>query len=104
MSLSNKLLSISFASVLALMLIAVRVEMATPAVDYQLMQILRSAGFSGNVESTLAVRLGRPINIQLANLGRLLWFDKAGGLHSDNTCGGCHSPANGFIKPQQPPE
>jgi cytochrome c peroxidase len=96
MSLRNKLLSISFASVLALMLIAVRVEMATPAVDYQLTQILRSAGFTGNVESTLAVRLGRPINIQLANLGRLLWFDKAGGLHSDNTCGGCHSPANGF--------
>jgi cytochrome c peroxidase len=95
-SLRNKLLSISFASVLALMLMAVRVEMATPAVDYQLMQILRSAGFTGNVESTLAVRLGRPINIQLANLGRLLWFDKAGGLHSDNTCGGCHSPANGF--------
>jgi cytochrome c peroxidase len=29
-------------------------------------------------------------------LGRLLWFDTAGGLHSDNTCGGCHSPANGF--------
>jgi cytochrome c peroxidase len=96
MSLRNKLLSISFASVLALMLMAVRVEMATPAVDYQLMQILRSAGFTGKVESTLAVRLGRPINIQLANLGRLLWFDKAGGLHSDNTCGGCHSPANGF--------
>ena len=96
MSLGNKLLSISFASVLALMLMAVRVEMATPAVDYQLMEILRSAGFTGNVESTLAVRLGRPINIQLANLGRLLWFDKAGGLHSDNTCGGCHSPANGF--------
>jgi cytochrome c peroxidase len=96
MSLRNKLLSISFASVLALMLMAVRVEMATPNVDYQLMEILRSAGFTGNVESTLAVRLGRPINFQLANLGRLLWFDKAGGLHSDNTCGGCHSPANGF--------
>ena len=96
MSLRNKPLSISFASVLALMMIAVRVEMATPTVDYQLMEILRSAGFTGNVESTLAVRLGRPINIQLANLGRLLWFDKAGGLHSDNTCGGCHSPANGF--------
>jgi cytochrome c peroxidase len=29
-------------------------------------------------------------------LGRLLWFDTAGGLHSDNTCGGCHSPGNGF--------
>jgi cytochrome c peroxidase len=25
-----------------------------------------------------------------------LWFDTVGGLHSDNTCGGCHSPGNGF--------
>jgi cytochrome c peroxidase len=26
----------------------------------------------------------------------LLWFDKAGGLHDDNTCGGCHSPSRAF--------
>jgi hypothetical protein len=31
-----------------------------------------------------------------ANLGRLLWFDIIGGLNNDNTCGGCHSPTNGF--------
>src|SRR5262245_63368084 len=64
--------------------------------DDDLRAALVRAGFTGAVESTLQKRLGRPINIQLANLGRLLWFDKAGGLHSDNTCGGCHSPANGF--------
>jgi cytochrome c peroxidase len=25
-----------------------------------------------------------------------LWFDKIHSLHHDNTCGGCHSPTNGF--------
>ncbi|HEU4401761.1 MAG TPA: cytochrome c peroxidase [Candidatus Polarisedimenticolia bacterium] len=61
-----------------------------------LRKALVRSGFTGTVESTLEQRLGRPIDRNLADLGRLLWFDKAGGLHSDNTCGGCHSPANGF--------
>jgi cytochrome c peroxidase len=26
----------------------------------------------------------------------MLWFDTAHSLHQDNTCGGCHSPSNGF--------
>src|SRR5262245_29627846 len=64
--------------------------------DDDLRAALVRAGFTGAVESTLQKRLGRPINRSLADLGRLLWFDKAGGLHSDNTCGGCHSPGNGF--------
>jgi cytochrome c peroxidase len=62
----------------------------------QLRSMLRATGFTGRIESTLERRLGRPINRNLADLGRLLWFDTAGGLHSDNTCGGCHSPATGF--------
>jgi cytochrome c peroxidase len=53
-------------------------------------------GFTGNIESRLTVRLGRALNPGLVNLGRLLWFDKLGGLHNDNTCGGCHSPTNAF--------
>jgi len=44
----------------------------------------------------LEAALGRPINPKLAKLGRLLWFDKIHSLHHDNTCGGCHSPTNGF--------
>jgi cytochrome c peroxidase len=64
--------------------------------DRELHQALRRAGFTGRVESTLGQRLGRAIDPKLANLGRLLWFDVAGGLHSDNTCGGCHSPTNGM--------
>lgn len=64
--------------------------------DHELALALKIAGFSGSVQQTLERRLGRPINKKLANLGRLLWFDNVGGLHSDNTCGGCHSPTHGF--------
>src|SRR4051812_9948438 len=64
--------------------------------DTQLFAVLREAGFTGRIPSTLEIRLGRPINSRLADLGRLLWFDKITGLQSDNTCGGCHSPTNGF--------
>ena len=50
----------------------------------------------GAVESTLESRLGHRVDNQLADLGRLLWFDTLTGLNDDNTCGGCHSPTNGF--------
>src|SRR5437016_5910036 len=73
-----------------------KVAAANDSLDAQLNQALFKAGFSGHIESTLVTRLGRRIDGQLANLGRLLWFDVIGGLHSDNTCGGCHSPTNGF--------
>jgi cytochrome c peroxidase len=64
--------------------------------DEQLRAALLKVGYTGTVGSSIERRLGRPINRNLAELGRLLWFDKAGGLHDDNTCGGCHSPANAF--------
>lgn len=70
--------------------------MAQENLDGQLRSVLAAAAFTGRIESTLEQRLGRRINPKLADLGRLLWFDTAGGLHSDNTCGGCHSPASGF--------
>jgi cytochrome c peroxidase len=54
------------------------------------------AGFTGRVESTLEKRLGRPLNQRLVDLGRLLFFDNINGLHEDNSCAGCHSPAFGF--------
>jgi cytochrome c peroxidase len=62
----------------------------------RLREILRESGFTGRVESTLERRLGRHLDPKLAEVGRLLWFDVLGGLHSDNTCGGCHSPTNGM--------
>jgi cytochrome c peroxidase len=77
-----------------------RTEMAEkdPAaqLDSSLIRVLRDAGFTGRIERTLETRLGRRINPALANLGRLLFFDKILGLHGDNSCAGCHSPAFGF--------
>lgn len=64
--------------------------------DAQLATALKRWGFTGEIEATLEKRLGRPVDKKLANLGRLLWFDKIGALHSDNSCSGCHSPSNGF--------
>ena len=64
--------------------------------------LLEQFGVTGHVEATLAARLGRAVNPELADLGRLLFFDRALGLHSDpdgsngNSCAGCHSPSAGF--------
>ena len=65
-------------------------------VDHDLTLTLQQQGFTGNIESTLERRLGRPLDRRLADLGRLLWFDTITGLNDDNTCAGCHSPTNGF--------
>jgi cytochrome c peroxidase len=64
--------------------------------DRELQAALRRAGFTGRIESTLEQRLGRPIDRELADLGRLLFFDKIGALHQDNSCSGCHAPSAGF--------
>ncbi len=66
------------------------------SLDGRLTQRLQELGFTGRVESTLTTRLGRPLDPRLADTGRLLWFDTVTGLNGDNTCGGCHSPTNGF--------
>jgi cytochrome c peroxidase len=66
------------------------------ALDHTLEAALARHGFNGRIESTLEKRLGRRIDRQLADLGRLLWFDTATGLNNDNNCSGCHSPVNGF--------
>jgi cytochrome c peroxidase len=67
-----------------------------PDLDVQLAGALADAGFTGAIESQLTERLGRPLDARLANLGRLLWFDPLHAVRQDNTCGGCHSPTNGF--------
>jgi len=64
--------------------------------DVRVQAALRNAGLTGTIQAQLVPRLGRSVNSALANLGRLLWFDKLGGLHDDNSCGGCHSPSRGF--------
>jgi cytochrome c peroxidase len=65
-------------------------------VDAQLADALMRNGFTGRIESTLEQRLGRKVDNQLADLGRLLFFDTVGGLNNDNNCSGCHSPTAGF--------
>jgi cytochrome c peroxidase len=64
--------------------------------DEQLSATLRKNGFTGTVEQTLERRLGRPIDPRLANVGRLLFFDRVSNLHDDNSCAGCHAPSHGF--------
>jgi len=64
--------------------------------DQQLIAMLDEHGFTGRVESTLEQRLGRKLDNQLADAGRMLFFDTVGGLNNDNNCSGCHSPAHGF--------
>ena len=66
------------------------------SLDARLARSLARAGFTGRIESTLERRLGRPVEPELATLGRDLFFDKILGLHGDNACAGCHSPTNGF--------
>jgi cytochrome c peroxidase len=69
---------------------------AAQDVDSQLAAALRQAGFTGMAGSSIEARLGRPMDSRLADLGRLLFFDKIASLHSDNACAGCHSPSAGF--------
>ena len=64
--------------------------------DADLRAYLSTLGFTGRIASTLEARLGRRVDHQVAEVGRMLWFDPIGGLNDDNTCGGCHSPTNGF--------
>src|SRR3977135_1034142 len=92
---TSKLIA-SLAAIMALALAAAGSAASADGLDRHLTAALHAGGFTGRVKESLPQRLGRPVNRQLADLGRLLWFDKSGGLHSDNTCGGCHSPATGF--------
>ena len=76
--------------------IALFVLFGSQTLDQQLTAILAEHGFTGRIESTLERRLGRKLDNQLVDLGRLLFFDTVGGLNNDNNCSGCHSPTHGF--------
>jgi cytochrome c peroxidase len=66
------------------------------SLDERLAAVLQRVGFTGRIESKLAQRLGRPLDDRLVDVGRLLFFDNVLGLHEDNSCAGCHSPAFAF--------
>lgn len=71
-------------------------ELSVASLDEALREALRDHGFTGRVGQSLEQRLGRRLNRQLATTGRLLFFDPLLGLHNDNSCAGCHSPAHAF--------
>lgn len=64
--------------------------------DARLVELLKTHEFSGEVESSLTQRLGRPINNELAKLGQTLFFDSGLGMRADNSCAGCHSPTHSW--------
>ena len=66
-----------------------------PSLDARLAKVLERAGFTGRIEASLERRLGRRLDPELVDVGRLLFFDNINGLHQDNSCAGCHSPAFG---------
>ena len=78
------------------MIVAIIILSFLLQLDQQLTAVLARYGFTGRVESTLEQRLGRKLDNDLVDTGRLLFFDTAGGLNNDNNCSGCHSPTHGF--------
>jgi cytochrome c peroxidase len=89
--------------ILALICIGVIVQAAgaspgsnDDALNEKLSAVLSYHGFTGRVGSSLEQRLGRKIDNQLANLGRLAFHDSLLGLNDDNSCSGCHSAPLGF--------
>src|SRR5262245_48100067 len=91
-------------SVLFMMVVGCGLFMGAPksaadgrvTLDQRLEAALARQGFSGRIASTLEQRIGHRIDNQLADLGRLLFFDTVTGLNNDNNCSGCHSPTSGF--------
>jgi len=66
------------------------------SLDQQLSAVLSQHGFTGRVGLSLEQRLGRKIDNQLADLGRLAFHDSLLGLNDDNSCSGCHAAPLGF--------
>jgi cytochrome c peroxidase len=91
-------------AILLLALVSIGVVVVTPGtsasddctLNDQLSALLHQHGFTGKISSTLEQRLGRKIDNQLADLGRLAFHDSLLGLNDDNSCAGCHSAPNGF--------
>jgi cytochrome c peroxidase len=64
--------------------------------DRALTAALDEWGFTGRIASTLERRIGRRIDRELADVGRLVFFDPVTGLNGDNSCSGCHGPQASF--------
>lgn len=66
------------------------------ALNDELSEVLSQNGFTGRVGLSLEQSLGRKIDNQLADLGRLAFHDSLLGLNNDNSCSGCHAAPKGF--------
>ncbi len=91
--------------IILLALVAVAVVVLTPrssassgdsVLNDELSALLSQHGFTGRVGLSLEQRLGRKIDNQLADLGRLAFHDSLLGLNDDNSCAGCHAAPLGF--------
>lgn len=71
-----------------------------PSLDAELGALLAEHAFTGRIEEQLEERLGRPLDDELADLGRHLFFDPIMALRQDNSCAGCHAPQFGFADSQ----
>lgn len=69
---------------------------ADAAATAELRRILTARSFTGRIEESLETRLGRPIDTDLAEVGRMLFFDPVLSLTGDNSCSGCHGPNVSF--------
>ena len=76
--------------------LAPRASAQDDGLNERLSALLSSHGFTGRVGSSLEQRLGRKVDNQLADLGRLAFHDSLLGLNDDNSCSGCHSAPLGF--------
>ena len=80
--------------ILVLAVVAVGLVAFTPktsadndsVLNEQLSTLLDQHGFTGRVGLSLKQRLGRKIDNQLADLGRLAFHDTLLGLNDDNSC------------------
>src|SRR6188768_4189022 len=57
----------------------------TDPLDAALAARLRQLGFTGSLQASREERLGRPLDPELFELGRLLWFDSITSLGNDNS-------------------
>lgn len=71
-------------------------EATDAELDADLGAKLADRQFTGRIAETLTSRLGRSLDPDLVELGRLLFFDPITSLTQDNSCSGCHGPNVSF--------
>jgi cytochrome c peroxidase len=90
-----KLLALMFIGVLVLTP-STSASSGDDTLNEQLTAVLKQHVFTGRVGLSLEQRLGRKVDNQLADLGRLVFHDSLLGLNDDNSCSGCHAAHLGF--------